>query len=57
MEKKKTARKLTLHRETLRTLEGEELREAGCGITGNCQTNSFCHVCPTTPRSVCLGCQ
>ena len=55
MEKKKVARKLKLNRETLRALEGEELRGVLGGATPRCGSVSFCVLCPTKV-SICVEC-
>ena len=52
MKTRKELPKLTLHRETLRQLENEELQEIAGGLTAN----TVC--CPPTvpPRSKCIAC-
>jgi hypothetical protein len=50
--KKSTARRLTLHRESLRQLESERLRDAQGGATRGCSvdTHSCFYGCPGYTR-------
>lgn len=50
---KKGIRKLSLHRETLLSLNAESLQEAAGGASLRCPSVSLCHVCPTTPANTC----
>jgi hypothetical protein len=52
---KRGIRKLSLHRETLLSLNGESLQEAVGGASLRCASVSLCHVCATTPANTC-GC-
>jgi hypothetical protein len=54
--KKKSAKKLSLNRETLKRLSGEELLEAEGGVSNPCQSRSWCLVCPVSHDTQCDRC-
>lgn len=50
---KRSPSKLSLHRETLKALDAESLREAAGGVT----RNAVCASDATIPCTLCLNCQ
>lgn len=54
--KRKRVKKLTLHRETLRALSGDELRQADGGASFQSDCRSDC-ICPTLSIGECFTLQ
>jgi hypothetical protein len=52
---KKGLRKLSLHRETLLSLNDQALTEAAGGASIFCPSVSLCHIGPTPPAATCGG--
>lgn len=53
---KKRNRRLSLHRETVRNLGGDDLRRiVGGDTTANCEEASHCACPDTLPPSACFG--